>query len=59
MEKPIVTRAVGGEYSTVRLTDGCIETMWFGDDGDTRTVGRYFPMGVRAVAKMHIESDNN
>ena len=57
MDKPIIARRVGGEYSTVALPNGVIETMWFGDDGSTRTVGRTYPPSIKDIAAQHIESD--
>lgn len=58
MERPIINRRIGGEYSTIVLPDGCVETMWFGDDGEQRMVGRTWPESARQIAQKHIESDN-
>ena len=57
MARPIITRRPGGEYSTVELPDGSIETMWFGDDGTNRFVGRTWPPNIREVLRQHIEED--
>lgn len=51
--KPLITRRPGGRYSTVRLPDGVIETVWFGDDGSAVTVGRTY-QGMRETADKHI-----
>ena len=55
MEKPFITRRYGkGEYSTVTLPDGVIETCWFGDDGSSRVVGRSRPLTLASAAEKHI-----
>lgn len=53
--KTLTTRKPGGEYSTVRLPDGVIETVWFGDDGNDMTVGRTY-QGLRDIAEAHIKA---
>lgn len=55
--KPITTRGVGGEYSTVLLPDGTVETVWFGDDGSHRFVKRTVLPSVADIAKQHIADD--
>jgi hypothetical protein len=55
--RPHITRAPGGEYSTVRLPNGVIETMWFGDDKSQRLVGRTRPESLATVAAQHIATD--
>lgn len=56
MNKPIINRTfIGGEYSTVVLGN-VIETMWFGDDGSQRVVGRTIIDPV-VIARRHIEED--
>lgn len=57
MNKPIINRRIGGEYSTIVLPDGTIETMWFGDNGDQRMVARTFPESTRLIASRHIAED--
>lgn len=58
MDKPIINRRVGGEYSTIVLPNGIIETMWFGDDGSQRFVARTVMPNPAIVAKSHISADN-
>lgn len=57
MRDQILTRRSGGEYSTVRLPNGVIETMWFGDDGTTRMVSRTLPESLDSIAERHIRKD--
>ena len=57
MDKPIINRRIGGEYSTITLPGGTIETVWFGSDGEQRMIGRYYPLSAREVAAMHIDQD--
>lgn len=54
--KPIITYRPGGEYSTITLPNGIIETMWFPDDPEqpSRCIGRTLPRDVRRVAADHI-----
>lgn len=54
MEQLIVKRS-RGEYSTIRLPDGMVETVWFPDDqGEPSvTVGRTWT-GLAAIAEKHI-----
>lgn len=56
MSNPIITRRAGGEYSTVVLPDGWIETCWFPDDPaePSRVIGRTAPQSVRDIAAAHI-----
>ncbi|GAA5198744.1 hypothetical protein [Microbacterium jejuense] len=53
MDKPIINRRFDGEYSTVLLPGGIIETMWFPHDPDEREVcvGR---STIAAIAQRHI-----
>lgn len=51
MSKAITSRGDGGEYSTVLLPDGIVETMFFGDDGSSRTVAR-----SKSVERAHREA---
>jgi hypothetical protein len=54
-EKPLITRRCGrGEYSTVTLPNGVIETCWFGDDGESRVIGRTYPRTLANAAESHI-----
>lgn len=54
-EKPFITRRHGqGEYSTVTLPNGVIETCWFGDDGESRVIGRTIPTTLASAAEAHI-----
>jgi hypothetical protein len=53
MDKPIITPAVNGEYSTITLPGGLIETIFFGDDGSQVFVGRTV-MSVREIANQQI-----
>lgn len=55
MEKPFIVRRSAGEYSTVHLTNGVIETMWFPKDPNELpiTVGRTYT-GLSEIAKSHI-----
>lgn len=55
MNKPIINRRIGGEYSTVVLGN-VIETMWFGDDGTERVVSRTV-IDPAVIARRHIEED--
>lgn len=54
MNQPIITRRAGGEYSTVELVGGIIETMWFGDDGSQVMVDRTYLPTAQAIAAEHI-----
>lgn len=49
----MVTKAAGGEYSTIRTRSGMVETMWFGEDGEQVTVGRTY-QGLSDLADAHI-----
>ena len=49
--EPIIQRYEGGEYSTVLLPDGVIETVWFDDDGSSRVVAR---TPLSAIARRHV-----
>lgn len=55
-DAPIITRRTYGEYSTVRLPDGMVETAWFPDD--TResytVIGRSWGPLSRETSRMHI-----
>jgi len=53
MAKAIIKRVPGGELSTVMLPDGAIETCFFGDDGRSEVIARYYPQSVRAIADVH------
>ena len=60
MNKPIITRRPGGEYSTVTLSNGFVETLWFPDDGSPAVlVGRTRPEDVRRIHAQHIENYEN
>jgi hypothetical protein len=50
-----ITRRLTGEYSTVVLANGVIETCWFGKDGSSRVIGRTLPRSLAQVAEEHIE----
>lgn len=52
--KPFIVRRNDGEYSTVRIGD-MIETVWFGNDGTSETVGRTYS-GLAATAEAHIRA---
>lgn len=54
--RPIITRRPNGEYSTVTLPDGTVETCYFPDDpGEpSRVIGRTDPHDVRRLAAKHI-----
>ena len=54
MNKPYITTRPNGEYSTVVLPDGGIETCWFGNDGSSKVIGRYLPPSLSTVAYGHI-----
>lgn len=54
MEKPVITKAVGGEFSTVLLPSGVVETIWFGNDGSQVIIGRTYPFSIRDEAAKHI-----
>lgn len=56
MEKPFITRRSGGEYSTVTLPNGVIETCWFGDDGSSEVIGRSYPQTLASAAQEHINA---
>lgn len=52
--QPIITERYDGEFSTVELPGGVIETMWFGEDGSQVLVGRTYPQTKIAIAEQHI-----
>lgn len=54
MNKPIIHRGIGGEYSTVVLPNGIVETIWFGDDGSQQFVGRTSLPTAELIAQSHI-----
>lgn len=54
--KPLITHRSGGEYSTVILPDGVIETVWFDNDGSSQIVGRTYPQNKAAAAEAHIRA---
>lgn len=56
MEKPFITKRSAGEYSTVTLANGVIETMWFPKDPNELpiTVGRTYT-DLATIAKRHID----
>jgi len=43
-----------GEFSTVELPDGVIETIFFGDDGSQTVVGRTIPATLSRIQAEHI-----
>lgn len=51
-DKPILTNAPGGYYSTIVRPDKMVETMWFGNDGTEKCVGI---SDIRLIAARHIE----
>lgn len=55
--QPIVTRIKDGEYSTIVLPNGIVETVFFADDGTSRTVGRTVPESTRRIHERHIAAD--
>lgn len=55
--EPIITRREGGEYSTVLLPSNIVETIWFGNDGSSRVVGRTVIGSIAALAREHVEFD--
>lgn len=59
MNEPIIQRFGKGEYSTVELSDGTIETIYFGDDGSQRIVGRERgdELWIKAIARKHLMID--
>lgn len=55
MDKPFIVRRNDGEYSTIQLPNGVVETVWFPED-ETKTsvtVGRTY-VGLASVAERHI-----
>lgn len=59
MPKPHITRRHDGEYSTMVLPSGTIETFWFGDDGSEVFVNRTMPESLATVAERHIRTHEN
>ncbi len=59
MNKPIITRREGGEYSTVLLPGNIVETIWFDDDGSSRVVSRTVLRSVESIAWEHIALDQS
>ena len=53
MSEPIIRRHGHGEYSTVELYDGTIETVYFWDNGFQEVVARTVPETVEEVAYRH------
>ena len=53
----LITVRPGGEYATTELTDGSVETVWFGDDGTSRVVGRHRPALMADIQARHIADD--
>jgi len=56
MFAPIITKRNDGEYSTVMLSNGVIETMFFPIKGESRVVGR---TSISVIAQRHILGDEN
>jgi len=52
--KPVIIRRGDGEYSTVTLPNGIIETCWFGSDGSSKVVGRTMPILIPTIAEQHV-----
>lgn len=52
--KPVIVKAQGGEYSTVELPSGIVETIFFADDGSSKVIGRTFRKSVMEIAGEHI-----
>jgi len=65
MNKPIVKRGyrngLPGEYSTVELPNGVIETVWFADDDvvPSLIIARTVPRSILDIQNEHIDSDRN
>lgn len=53
MFEPIIARYSDGEYSTIVLPNGIVETMWFGDDGEQRFISRTNSAMAAHVAAVH------
>lgn len=54
-----ITRGNNGRYSTVYIGgSGVIETVFFGNDGSERYIGRYIPPTLAEVAAMHVAGDH-
>jgi hypothetical protein len=51
--QPIITKRPDGEYSTVRIGEDIVETIFFGKDGTTRYIGRTV-ISYRSIAQAHI-----
>lgn len=54
--QPFITRRSNGEYSTVLLENGVIETVWFPRVGESVIVGRTWPQSIISAAQEHINS---
>ena len=48
MNKPKITPAPGGEYSTTQVGD-YIETCWFGNDGSSHVIARTYFSEIAAA----------
>lgn len=58
MEKPLIKRGIGGEYSTISLGNGMVETMWFPDDPNVQPslVGRSVERTLKGYQAEHISN---
>lgn len=54
MKTQVITKRDNGYYSTIQLSDGTIETCWFGDDGSSEVIGRVWANPLNSIADMHI-----
>jgi hypothetical protein len=54
--QPIITRRYNGEYSTVLLPNGVVETMWFGKDGTQRLINRSFALLTQHAADVEADA---
>ncbi len=50
----VVNTREGGRYVTSFVREGMAETLWISENGDSRLVGRYFPLTLEEIAKLHI-----
>lgn len=56
MQKAVINRVVGGEYSTIVIANGTsvvVETCWFPDSGLSKVVGKSV-QDIREIAIQHI-----
>lgn len=56
----ITTKVSDGIYSTVVLSDGSVETVFFPDNGEqSRVVSRRGPLNLRAIHNEDVADDRN